>query len=55
MPVHIRDFSVETENPSAPEAPAQTNQTAQPRPQTARQVAALLKAAQQRACRLHAD
>jgi hypothetical protein len=56
MPVLIRDFSVETEGQGAPEAPAQPQMAqAQPRPQTARQIAELLKAAQQRACRLHAD
>lgn len=54
MPVVIKDFSVDTEGQSAPEAPPQP-QASQPRPQTARQVAELIKAAQERACRLHAD
>lgn len=56
MPVVIRDFSVETSEQSAPEtsAPSQGSQS-QPRPQSARQIAQLLKTAQQRACRLHAD
>jgi hypothetical protein len=56
MPVHIRDFSVETNGQSAPQAPAPSQPVrAQSRPQTDRQIVELLKAAQQRACRLHAD
>ncbi len=60
MPVVIKDFSVETESlggsgsPSQPPS-AQEQPQAQARSQGARQVVELLKAAQQRACRLHAD
>ena len=60
MPVVIKDFSVETEGLGGSGAPsqapsAQEQPQAQPRAQSMRQVVELLKAAQQRACRLHAD
>jgi hypothetical protein len=56
MPVHIKDFSVETNGQGALQtpAPSQEGRTQSP-PLTDRQIAELLKAAQQRACRLHAD
>lgn len=60
MPVVIKDFSVESDGLSGSGAPnqppsAQETPQAQMRSQGARQVVELLKAAQQRACRLHAD
>ena len=60
MPVVIKDFSVETEGLGGSGAPSQAPSTqeqpqAQTRSQSMRQVVELLKAAQQRACRLHAD
>jgi hypothetical protein len=56
MPVHIKDFSVETNGEGALQTPAPSQAGhAQSRPLTDRQIAELLKAAQQRACRLHAD
>ena len=60
MPVVIKDFSVQTEGLGGSEAPnqspaAQGQPQAQAWAQSARQVAELLKAVQQRACRLHAD
>lgn len=60
MPVVIKDFSVETEGMGGSGAPcrppsAQEQPQAQTRSQSLRQVVDLLKAAQQRACRLHAD
>ena len=56
MPVHIKDFSVETNGQGARKRRPRRRR-AQPSPGrlTDRQVAELLKAAQQRACRLHAD
>jgi hypothetical protein len=60
MPVVIKDFSVETEGPGGSGAPSQPPSVqeqpqAQARSQGVRQVVELLKAAQQRVCRLHAD
>lgn len=60
MPVVIKEFSVDAEHPGTPEAAGrpqavQGQTQAQPRAQGARQAIELLKAAQQRACRLHAD
>lgn len=60
MPVVIKDFSVETEGMGGSGAPNQAPSTqeqpqAQTRSQSLRQVVDLLKAAQQRTCRLHAD
>ena len=57
MTVHIRDFSVETESQSAAPEPTVT-QSAQERPAqplSGRKIAQMIKAARQRACRLHAD
>jgi hypothetical protein len=56
MPVLIKDFSVETNGQGAAQAPAPSQAgPAQSGPPTDRQIAEALKAAQQRACRLHAD
>lgn len=56
MPVLIKDFSVETTGQGAPQAPAPSQAGhAQPRPLADQQIAEALKAARQRACRLHAD
>jgi hypothetical protein len=56
MPVIIRDFSVETNGQSTPEpsTPSAVPQSLSPS-QMARQVAELIKAAQERVCRLRAD
>ena len=56
MPVHIRDFSVETNDQSQAEVatPPAVPDTA-PRPQTARDISRFLRALNYRASRLHAD